>query len=161
MPRVTILVCGEPLRGDDGVALAVADALDRTGDPAIQIRKVGSLMPDDLVAIVGPVVVLDAVVGPAPGSVVDLPLAAVAADGSSIPPARSSHALPLPATLGIVAHLRDNGLPPGRFLGIAIGRVGFGEQMTPEVAAAIPRAARRLAAWVRVFADTDGVPACA
>jgi hydrogenase maturation protease len=161
MPPLTILVCGEPMRGDDGVAFAVADALPSATRVELDIRHVGSLMPDDLVAVDGPVVILDAVAGPAPGCVVDLPLAAVAADGTSAPPARSSHALPLTATLGIVARLRDGGLPSGRFLGIGVERVGIGDRLSPAVAAAVPEAARRLASWIRLLRDDREVLECA
>jgi hydrogenase maturation protease len=161
MPHVTVLVCGEPMRGDDGAAFAVAEALPPAAFGELEIRHVGSLMPDDLLGIEGPIVVLDAVAGPEPGSVVDLPLAAVAADGAAAPAARSSHALPLPATLGIAARLRDDGLPPGRFLGIAVGHVGFGDALSAPVADAVPEAARRLAAWVHLLHRERTVPSCA
>lgn len=161
MRPVTVLVCGEPMRGDDGVALAVADGLASTSETPVEIRRVGSLMPDDLVDLDGAVVVLDAVAGPEPGTVVDMPLAAAAADGASAPAARSSHALPLGATLAIAARLRDGRLPPGRFLGVAIGRADLGNEMTREVAASVPRAARRVAAWIRRLGRREDDATCA
>jgi hydrogenase maturation protease len=161
MRTVTILVCGEPLRGDDGVAIAVADGLARSTRSGLEIRRVGSLMPDDVVDVEGPVLVLDAVAGPEPGTFVDLPLAAVAADSTLAPPARSSHALSVPATLGIAARLRDGGLPPGRFLGVAVGRVGIGDELSQEVAAAVPRVVRRAGAWVRALGVRGGLAPCA
>jgi hydrogenase maturation protease len=161
MQRVTVLVCGEPMRGDDGAAFAVADALPSATRDELDIHRVGSLMPDDLLGLDGPIVILDAVAGPSPGSIVDLPLAAIAADGGSAPSARSSHALPLAATLAIVASLRDDGLPPGRFVGIAVDRVGIGHTLSPAVAAAVPVTARRVATWARLLRHEAEVPACA
>ena len=161
MQRVTVVVCGEPMRGDDGAAFAVVDALPPAARDAVDIRQVGSLMPDDLLGLDGPIVVLDAVAGPEPGSIVDLPLAAVAADGGSAPSARSSHALPLAATLAIAASLRDGGLPPGRFVGVAIDRTDIGHALSPSVAAAVPETARRLTTWVHLLRHEPEVPACA
>ena len=161
MAPVVVIVCGEPMRGDDGVALAVVDALPPPIRALIATRRVGSLMPDDLLTVDGPVLIVDAVVGPAPGTLVELPLAAVAADKMPMPPTRSTHALPLPSMLGIVAALREGGLPPGRFLGVAVDRVGLGDRLSSGVAAAVPRAAARLAAGIRMLAHEAQVAPCA
>jgi hydrogenase maturation protease len=161
MHPVTVLVCGEPMRGDDGAAFAVADALAPNAGSELEIRHVGSLMPDDLLGIDGPIVVLDAVAGPEPGSIVDLPLAAIAADGASAPSARSSHALPLAATLAIVASVREGGLPAGRFVGIAVDRVDIGRELSATVAAAVPGTVRRVATWIHLLRHEPEVPACA
>lgn len=160
MRRVTVLVCGEPMRGDDGVGLAVAAALPRSTARLADIRHVGSLMPDDLVDVAGPLVLVDAVVGPTPGAIVDLPLAAVAADASTAPASRSSHVLSLPAMLGLSAALGRQ-LPAGRFIGVAAGQVTVGEELSPTVAKAVAPAAGQLAAWIRRLARQRGAATCA
>lgn len=160
MRQVTVLVCGETLRGDDGVGRAIAAALPRSAAQLAEIRHVGSLMPDDLVDVTGPLVLVDAVVGPTPGAIVDIPLAAVAADAGTAPTSRSSHVLSLPAILGISAALGRQ-LPAGRFIGVAAGKVTIGEGLSPEVAFAVEPAARQLAGWIRRLSGQRGAATCA
>jgi hypothetical protein len=71
--RVTLLVCGDPMRGDDAVAGAILGALPATSRHLADIRDVSGLMPDDLLGAEGPLIILDAVHGPPAGTVVDLP----------------------------------------------------------------------------------------
>ena len=79
--------------------------LPSTTHDLIRVEHVGLLMPDDLLAAEGPVILVDAVNGPPAGEIVDMPLGALmAASDAGISPA-SSHALPLPASLGIVERL--------------------------------------------------------
>ena len=69
MRRVVLLVCGEPMRGDDGVAQAVLDVLSPETRRLTDVREVGQLMPDDLCDVGdAPVVLLDAVDGIAAGA---------------------------------------------------------------------------------------------
>jgi hydrogenase maturation protease len=161
MPPVTLLVCGEPMRGDDALALAVLDALTPSARAMADVRHVGQLMPDDLHPHASPVIVLDAVDGPAPGTLVDLPLdgLAAASAGGDFNPA-SSHALPLPITLGIVERL-SGGLPDGRFLGIGGADYTLGAGLSPAVRDAIAPCAVRLSEWLTVLAKQEGAAACA
>ena len=161
MPPVTLLVCGEPMRGDDALALAVLDALPPTARALADVRHVGQLMPDDLHPHASPVIVLDAVAGPAPGTLVDVPLdrlAASSARGAFTP--ASSHALPLPITLGIVERLAG-GLPDGRFVGIGAADYTLGAGLSPAVRNAIAPCAARLSAWLTLLAGQEGPAACA
>lgn len=159
--RVTLLACGEPMRGDDAVADAVIAALPATTMGLVEVRHPGHLMPDDLLATRGPVILVDAVEGPAAGEVVDLPLASLmAAHAAGINPA-SSHALPLPVTLGIVERLRGGGLPEGRFVGVAGAGYGIGAPLSGAVRDAVPACAARLNHWIRVLAHASRSAACA
>jgi hydrogenase maturation protease len=161
MPAVTLLVCGEPMRGDDALALAVLDALPPTARAMADVRHVRQLMPDDLHPHASPVIVLDAVAGPAPGTLVDLPLdrLAAASAGGDFNPA-SSHALPLPITLGIVERLAG-GLPVGRFVGIGGADYTLGAGLSPAVRDAIAPCAARLSEWLTVLSSQEGPAACA
>jgi hydrogenase maturation protease len=150
MRTVVLLACGEPMRGDDALALAVLDALPATTRSLAEIRPIGQLMPDDLHGIDGAVIVLDAVDGPPPGTLVDLPLSALTeAYERGLTPA-SSHALPLPVTLGIVGRLAG-GLPDGRFLGVAASDYTLGAPLSAAVRDAVPACAARVNHWVRAL----------
>jgi hydrogenase maturation protease len=160
MRRVTLLVCGEPMRGDDSVAQAVVNALPSTTLGLIDVRQVGQLMPDDLLEGDGATILLDAVAGPDAGKVIDLPLASlVDAEAMEINPA-STHALPPRVTLGIAARLRGS-LPEGRFLGVAGRSYGIGSELTPEVRDAVPSCAARLNHWIRVLVHESRAVECA
>jgi hydrogenase maturation protease len=150
MRKVVLLACGEPMRGDDALAVAVLDALPATTRAMVEVRPVGQLMPDDLHDVDGAVIVLDAVDGPAPGTVVDLPLSALTdAYDRGVTPA-SSHALPLPVTLGIVGRL-PGGLPEGRFVGVAAADYTLGAPLSTAVRDAVPACAARVNHWVRAL----------
>ena len=155
MAPVIVLVCGEPMRGDDSAGLAVVDALPTGVRNLADLRHVRQLMPDDLHGLAAPVIVLDAVEGVDAGAVVDLSFGDViraAADG--LTPA-SSHALPIPLTLGVVERL-DGRLPKGRFLGIGGESYAVGAPLSSPVQAAIGPCAARLAAWVTRLATPTG-----
>jgi hydrogenase maturation protease len=159
--QVTLLVCGEPMRGDDGVASAVLSALPAATRSLARVVHVGQLMPDDLLTSGGgPVILLDAVAGPEPGEIIDLPLAALRDTGTTgISPA-SSHALPMPITVE-VARLLGGGLPEGRFIGVAGASYGLGTDLSPAVQAAVPDCAQRLNHWIRVLAHETRARVCA
>lgn len=160
MRRVTLLVCGEPLRGDDGIAQAIIGALPTSTMSLVAIEHVGQLMPDDLLIAGGPLILVDAVEGPAAGEIVDLPIASLLdAHGSGISPA-SSHALPLPLTIRIAEQL-GGALPEGRLIGIAGAAFGLGTGLSPVVRDAVPRCAERLNHWIRVLAHETRPAVCA
>ena len=160
MRRVTLLVCGEPMRGDDSVAEFVVSALPACTRRLVDMRHVGQLMPDDLLAAPGAVILLDAVAGPAAGEVIDLPLGSLMDSGSTQISPASTHALPPRVTLGIAAHLQGS-LPDGRFLGIAGRSFGVGSELTREVRDAVPSCAARLNHWIRVLLHESRAVTCA
>jgi len=145
--RVTILVCGEPMRGDDALALEAVRDLDATARNAAEVREVGQLSPDELLDAPEPVIVVDAVSGPEPGALVDISLAELAAAGGPAPRASSSHALPLATAVGLSVRLR--GAPPeGRFLGIAGADYGLDAPLSATVRAALPGLTARIVYWI-------------
>src|SRR5688500_7034282 len=160
MRTVTVLVCGEPMRGDDGVADAVLEHLPAATHTLLRMEHVGQLTPDHLLAAEGPIILLDAVDGPPAGEVVDMPLSAlVAASRAGISPA-SSHGIPLPATIEIVERLGRTP-PEGRFIGVAGADYRLGAPPSAAVRAAVPGCARRLNHWARVLAHGTRQPTCA
>jgi hydrogenase maturation protease len=148
------------MRGDDAVAAAVVNAMPPTTRRLIEAVHVGGLMPDDLVAAVPPVIVIDAVHGLPAGVVVDRPLDELAdLFDAGITPG-SSHALPLPMVLKIVERL-NGALPEGRFIGVAGEAFGLGMGLSDRVAGAVDPAASVLNHWIRVLAHERRAVACA
>ncbi len=160
MRRVTLLVCGEPMRGDDAVAEQIVGSLPATTRSLTEVCHVGALMPDDLIGAGAPVILVDAVHGLPAGSVIDLPIDSLAelVEGGVAP--GSTHALPLPMVLGIVEQLAGS-LPEGRFIGVAGAAYGIGAPLSDPVVDAVAPAAARLGHWIRVLAHARRMPACA
>ncbi len=77
--RIIVLACGDELRGDDGVALAAVGALPPEVLARAEVRMVGAVAVEDLVALPAGsrVVIVDAVAGPVPGQLVEFELAAL------------------------------------------------------------------------------------
>jgi hydrogenase maturation protease len=132
----TVLVLGDPMRGDDGAALVAAEHLEARALP-LRIRRIGQLGPDDLVAALaeGPCLVLDAVRGIPPGSVAELPLARVAHAGAPQP--ASSHALPA-ETIVLLAEALGARLDAGIFIGIGGEQFELGDPISPAVQQGLP-----------------------
>jgi hydrogenase maturation protease len=161
MRRVTVLVCGDPMRGDDALAQALVDELPEATGHLAEIRHVGALMPDDLVGAGGPVIVVDAALGPPSGEIVDLPLAAI---GSTAGPVEigSSHTIPLPTVIALARAMTDGRLE-GRFIGVAGSSWEMGAPISPAVERALPVAAAHLDHWIRVLSHAPAaeVSTCA
>lgn len=155
MRRVTILVCGDPMRGDDGLGRALVDELHAATHRLVDVRHVGAPMPDDLVDAAGPIIVVDAVAGPAAGEIVDLPLTAI---GTTAGPVEigSSHAIPLPVAVALAQRMTGDRLE-GRFIGVAGSSWELGDPVSDVVRRSLPVAAAHLDHWVRVLAH--GPPA--
>ena len=139
-PRATLFIIGHPSRSDDGAAEA---ALARVATPLLESVEVVRALDLDVDTLMdaGPVVVVDAIRGPTPGSVVVWTLAEVAEMRDA--PTASTHGLPLPAVLKLAAALRGHPLQ-GRFVGIAGARFTVGGPLSAPVRAALPRAARAI-----------------
>ena len=160
MRRVTLLVCGEPMRGDDAVAERIVGGLPATTRALADVCHVGALMPDDLIGAGSPVILVDAVHGLPPGSVIDLPIEALGELVETGIAPGSTHALPMPMVLGLVEQLAG-GLPEGRFIGVAGAGYGLGSPLSEPVADAVEPAAARLGHWIRVLSHARRLPACA
>jgi hydrogenase maturation protease len=140
---VRVLVLGDRSRGDDAVAYAavheaLAD-LDAEARQRIDVRETGQLDPADLVEVPdgGAALVVDAVVGVPAGEVVRIPLAEIRSVAMTSVVPRSSHVLPLDQLVALAGALRGCD-PPGILVGIGAQRFGFGEPISPAVAASIP-----------------------
>lgn len=145
---VRLIVCGERQRGDDAVAFLAVDGLPKSVLDLVELTAAGMLDPDLLTSLPSnaAVVIVDAAVGVEPGSIVTLPLDAIAAGGGPAP--HSSHALPIDQILGLVHVLRD-GLPEGLFVGLGAASFEIGAPLSPAVAAALPDFTDAVAAEVR------------
>ena len=153
---VRVLLCGERMRGDDAAALRAADLLPEDARALAELIEVGQLslealldVPDGVSAIVA-----DAAIGVEAGQVVVLPLMTVAAKGGvgrggAVP--ASSHSIAPDQVLALAAELRGS-LPRGVFVGIGGARFGFGEELSPVVAAGLAAFASTLADEIRRLA---------
>jgi len=158
--RVLLLVCGERLRRDDGAAPLAAEALPDEVRALAEIVEVGQLRVEDLLEVPDSraVVVADAAVGVAPGEVVTLPLADLAAAaGRGGPAPASSHSIAPDQVLALAAELRGGELP-GLFVGLGGADFGLGEGLSAPVADALPRFTSAIAAAIRSQAHTGKTP---
>jgi hydrogenase maturation protease len=152
--RIPLLVCGEPARGDDAVALAAVAALPAIARDRVEVVPCGQLEVDHLLDVPAgmPCIVVDAAVGVAPGEVVVLSLADVGARRDGGAP-RSSHTLRPDQAIALAATLR--GAPPaGVFVGIGGADFTLGADLSPAVRAGLPRLIERLAAEIERLAPT-------
>jgi hydrogenase maturation protease len=140
-PTVRIVVCGNADRGDDGVAFEavakVLTTLPRTLLRQLEVDRCQELCVEDLVDLPAGVscLIVDAVAGVEPGSVVRLPLTDLAARPPFTP--RSSHQLPIDLVLGLAGILRDGPIT-GTFVGLAGHGFGYGKPLSGAARAAMP-----------------------
>jgi hydrogenase maturation protease len=134
---VVVFACGEPLRGDDGVGAAAVRGLEPAVTRRAVIHSIRSLDPEDLVELDPDsyVVIVDAVVGVPPGTLVHIDLAQLGAQTGNFTPT-STHQLPLPDVTGLAELL--GWAPRGMFLGVGAASVAPGDVLSPAVAAALP-----------------------
>jgi hydrogenase maturation protease len=143
-----VIALGQAAAGDDGVGLAVLEALRAAGVPA-DVELVRA--PEDA-ALVGlletplPVVLLDAVLEDPPGRVIDVVPEAVA-------PRRtvSTHGLGVAQAIALARVVAPGRVSPSiRLVGITIARPArYAQALSPAVAAAVPAAVTRVRALVR------------
>ncbi len=150
--RVVVFACGDPLRGDDSVAHVACRALPPEALARVDIKLVGALQPEylrDLPAGVRAVIV-DAVVGPSPGQIVEMLLSEMSGRAESVI-TTSTHQLPLDEVVALAQLLRDEPVQ-GRFVGMGIELVEVGEHVTPSVESSL---AALTAAVARAVAELD------
>ena len=144
----TILVCGDPSRGDDGAAIAAVSRLPAELAVRVTVHTVGRLEADELAAAtrLGSCLVLDAVRGVEPGTVVELPLADLLADDAPAP--ATSHAVPFSLVIGLAEALGAD-LARATFLGIGGADFTLGAPLSEPVRAGLDGFAVRVA-WAAV-----------
>jgi hydrogenase maturation protease len=136
--RVTLYACGDPLRGDDALGHVLAASLSPQVLALAEVRVVGALEPEHLTAMPlgARVIIVDAVVGPPAGTIVELDLGALASQARRVT-TTSSHQLPLDRVVALAQALRDEPLE-GCLVGVGIGSVAIGRGIGEEVRAALP-----------------------
>jgi hydrogenase maturation protease len=151
--RVHVLICGEPLRGDDAAAPLAAEMLPPDVLALATITELGQLGVEALLNVPADaaVVVADAAVGIPAGRIVVLPLEDVARPAGSGASPASSHTLPPDQVLALADEMRGSPLR-GTFVGIGGAEFRFGEPPSEEVAAALPAFAAALADEIRRLA---------
>jgi hydrogenase maturation protease len=159
--RALVVCVGNPLVGDDAVGCAVHEALAvRPPVPGVQLEfvAVGGLRLLDLLEAQPLLVVVDAVeLGAAPGTVHVLPW-------DALPPpvtATTSHGVGLRETIEVGAALHPERMPAEAFLVGVEGRAfdTLGSALSPEVAAAVERAADAVAQLLGSRPGPPGEPA--
>jgi hydrogenase maturation protease len=140
-PLVRVIVCGNTDRGDDGVAaVTVATLLPTLSDDLLRNLDVvpcPELRVEDLVDLPagGSCLILDAVLGVEPGTIVERSLDELTDHPGFTP--RSSHQLPIDVVVRLAAILRGGPID-GRFIGVAGSEFGYGAALSVAVRAAMP-----------------------
>jgi hydrogenase maturation protease len=143
--RARIIALGQEAAGDDGVGLAVLDALRVRGVPAdvelLRVAEDTALVP--LFETPAPVVLVDAVLRSPPGEIVELTPEELAPRGLH---AVSTHGLGVAQALEL-ARVVMPGKTSTRVLivGVTIERpAAYVRELSPAVAAAVPHAVERV-----------------
>ena len=148
--RARVIGLGQAAAGDDGVGLAVLAYLRERGVPdgveALLVSEPSALIP--LLETPVPVVLVDAVLGTPPGEVIELGPDEL--DNRALLSV-SSHGMGIPQAVGMARVLAGDAVSPSiRIVGVTIVQPDrFQHGLSPEVAAAIPRAAERALALVK------------
>jgi hydrogenase maturation protease len=87
--------------------------------------------------------IVDAVVGVEPGTIVRVPLEELSHAGAPTP--RSSHQLPISQVIALTAALRD-GVPAGCLVGVGGHTFGYGSRLSAAVRASLPAFGEAIAA---------------
>jgi len=132
--KIVAFALGNTIRADDGAGIALARGLDALV-PGIQVIEVQELLPEHADALdgAGGVLFLDASVAGRPGE--------VRASRLAPRPAREAllHALTPEEVLGLARVLHGRA-PPAGLVTVAGREFAFGEGLSAEVEAALPRA---------------------
>jgi hydrogenase maturation protease len=153
--RVVVFACGDPLRGDDSVAARACKTLPPEALARAQVKLIGALEAEYLRDLPPGVraVVVDAVVGPPVGDIVEMELFEMSGRAERVV-TTSTHQLPLDQVVAIGQLLRDEPVE-GRFIGVGIKAVEIGAEPTDEVEAAVPPLRDAVA---RAIAELDRPP---
>jgi hydrogenase maturation protease len=156
--RLLVVACGNALAGDDSVGAKILDVLrDRTGEE-VRLRflpHVGiELLDLSAEAEAEAVLLVDAVVSGAPPGTLHL----VALPSRNLLPrglgSLSSHGWNLAETLGLARAL-DRSLPRMMLLGVEIGSVAPGGELSPAVASAVALVVERFPRLEALLLEAD------
>lgn len=149
MRPAKVIGIGQPALGDDGAGGAVLDALRERPLPSsvilLDARDPSAII--DLIDPSTPVVIVDAVLGHPVGEVLSLGVDELASRASR---RVSSHGLSVPEAVALARTLGEGGAAaPVHVVAITIARPpGYRHGLSPEVAAAVPRAVERVLQWL-------------
>lgn len=146
--RARIIAMGQDAAGDDGVGLAVLEWLRARGVPD-GVELVCAAEDAALVGLLetlAPVVLVDAVLGSPAGKVLDLAPEELAAALRPL----STHGMGVAQAIELARVLTPTAVSPSiRVVGVTIARPErYERRLSPEVAAAVPRAGTRVLALV-------------
>jgi hydrogenase maturation protease len=132
-----VIAFGNPLREDDGVGWAVAEALQARG--RVTVLAVHQLGPELAEAVSGArtVVFVDARCDAPPGAVLSERL-------SPAPPRQDLNHVLDPRALLLYSQLLYGCAPEAAMVSVAGARFGFGHHLSPAVRRALPEAVRRI-----------------
>jgi hydrogenase maturation protease len=155
MSAPRIIGVGQPHAGDDGVGVAVVEYLRKRNSLGLELHQARA--PTELIELLAhdrQVVIVDALLGVAPGSVRELDAGAIAAN----PCLLSLHGLGLSEAVELARTLSPERFTPRLHLvGVTIARPKrYQRQLSLEVALAVPRAAALALALC-----ANGIPALA
>ena len=104
----------------------------------IDVRNVGALEAEYLIDLPSSaqVIIVDAVVGPEPGEIVEMDLRELSGRADAVV-TTSTHQLPLDRVVALAQLLRDEPIE-GRFVGVGIEAVAHGQALSQPVEAALP-----------------------
>lgn len=149
---VVLFACGHPDRGDDAIA---AEAVARLGSDVRDLATVNlaaALQPEDLVGVPdgAATVIVDAVAGLESGHIMDIDLADLGAVSGRVSMS-STHQLPLDRLVALAGVVRGHPLE-GRFIGVGIGNVSPGGELSAGVGARVHDLTQAIAGAVRELA---------
>lgn len=158
---VTVLGAGTPMGGDDGVGERIAAALENLGlPPKIRVRRIGTETRAvwEEMDLSRRILVIDSCrYGAIPGSFFFQPLSRDRAPGQTTP--LTLHGVDLPG-LHLASARSGADLEGAWLMGIQTGRTTQGDQLSPELEAALPGLIARAhqAAWALLFGREPGEP---
>lgn len=144
-----VIGLGQRLAGDDGVGIEVAERVRAMDLPGVEVRfATDASQVIEALVTPGPVVIVDAVLDAAPGRVRAISAEDLGPDRAATV---SSHGIDLAAAIALARALYPDTVSPSiHVLGVGISRATRAcEGLSPEVAAAVPRAAAAAIALAR------------
>jgi hydrogenase maturation protease len=148
MRRLLVLAYGNPLRGDDGVARHIAQALGKTlHDPSTEIVILHQLTPElaETVSKAEAVIFLDAVAGALPGHISLESLDAAPSDSATW-----THILTPSSLLALSRALYRKAPARALLLTVGGGSFEFADDLSDPVRRAIPEAVRKIVELVQL-----------
>jgi hydrogenase maturation protease len=144
-----VIGLGQAAAGDDGVGLAVLRLLRKRALPS-EVELLGVAEPSALVSLLAvdtPVILVDAVLGSAVGEIVEFGIE----DLSECALLQvSSHGLGVFEAIELARVLHDGQVAAIRIVAVVITRPeSYQEHLSPEVSAAVPRAAERVLSLIK------------